>query len=82
MDRCVKAIFGRFFARVDEHDGIFERSTPDGLVKLDLSPRLAQIEAAPFPYNSMEDLVADFAKLMGLDPAVAGALVKDASIRA
>jgi CubicO group peptidase (beta-lactamase class C family) len=43
----------------------------------EIEPRLAQIEAAPFPYNSMEDLAADFAGIMGLAPAVAGALVKD-----
>lgn len=43
----------------------------------EIEPRVARIEAAPFPYNSMEDLVTDFAKLMGFDPAVAGTLVKD-----
>jgi CubicO group peptidase (beta-lactamase class C family) len=30
----------------------------------EIEPRLARIEAAPFPYNSMEDLVTDFAKLL------------------
>ena len=43
----------------------------------EIEPRVARIEAAPFPYKSMEDLVTDFAKLMGFDPAVAGTLVKD-----
>jgi CubicO group peptidase (beta-lactamase class C family) len=40
-------------------------------------PQVAPVEAAPFPYNSMEDLVTDFAKIMGFPPAVAGAVVSD-----
>jgi CubicO group peptidase (beta-lactamase class C family) len=40
-------------------------------------PQVAPIEAAPFPNTSPESLVADFARLMGLEPAVAGALIKD-----
>ncbi|AGA28458.1 EstA family serine hydrolase [Singulisphaera acidiphila] len=43
----------------------------------EVEPRIARIEAAPFPYKSMEDLAPDFAKLMGLDLAVAVTLVKD-----
>jgi CubicO group peptidase (beta-lactamase class C family) len=43
----------------------------------EIEPRVARLELAPFPYNSMEDLAPDFAKVMGLDPAVAGILVKD-----
>ena len=43
----------------------------------EIEPRVARLETAPFPYNSMETMVTDFGKLMGLDPAVAGAVVKN-----
>ncbi|PRD50044.1 serine hydrolase domain-containing protein [Phyllobacterium myrsinacearum] len=65
---------GTFFA--EEIAGPLGLSAWIGLPE-EIETRLALIEAAPFPYNSMEDLVADFAKLMRLDPAVAAALVKD-----
>jgi CubicO group peptidase (beta-lactamase class C family) len=39
--------------------------------------RVAPVEAAPPSAKFPADLVADFAKTMGLEPAVAGAVVKD-----
>lgn len=42
----------------------------------EIEPRVAQVERAPFPYDSPADMVADFAAIMELDPAVAGALVQ------
>jgi len=41
-----------------------------------IEPRVARVEQAPFPYDSPEKLVADFAAIVGLDPAVAGPLVQ------
>jgi CubicO group peptidase (beta-lactamase class C family) len=41
----------------------------------EIEPRVAKLATAPFPYNSMEDMVGDFARLMRLEPAVAGAVV-------
>lgn len=41
-----------------------------------IEPRVARVEQAPFPYDSPEKLVTDFAAIMGLDPAVAGAMAQ------
>lgn len=65
---------GTFFA--EEIARPLELSAWIGLPE-EIEPRVARLEVAPFPYGSPDDLVADFAKLMGLDPVVAGTLVKD-----
>ena len=65
---------GTFFA--EEIAGPLGLSAWIGLPE-EIEPRVARLEAAPFPYTSMEDLATDFGKLMGLDQAVAEALVKD-----
>jgi CubicO group peptidase (beta-lactamase class C family) len=41
-----------------------------------IEPRVARLAVQPFPYDSIEDLAADFATLMGLDPIVAERLVQ------
>jgi CubicO group peptidase (beta-lactamase class C family) len=41
----------------------------------EIEPRRAEPDQAPFPYDSPEKLVAEFAEVMRIDPAVAGALV-------
>ncbi|UFX45363.1 beta-lactamase family protein [Bradyrhizobium sp. 41S5] len=65
---------GTFFA--EEIARPLELSAWIGLPE-EIEPRVARLEVAPFPYDSPEDLVTDFARLMRLDPAVAGTLVKD-----
>jgi CubicO group peptidase (beta-lactamase class C family) len=42
----------------------------------EIEPRVARLDAAPFPYDSVADMATDFGALMGLDPAVAQALVR------
>lgn len=65
---------GTFFA--EEIAGPLGLSAWIGLPE-EIEPRVARREEAPFPFNSMQDLVKDFAAAMGLDPAIAGALMKD-----
>jgi CubicO group peptidase (beta-lactamase class C family) len=65
---------GTFFA--DEVVGPLGISAWIGLPEA-IEPRIAKLEVAPFPYNSMEDMVGDFAQMMGFEPAVAGAVVRD-----
>lgn len=64
---------GTFFA--DEIAGPLGLSAWISLPE-EIETRVARLEQAPFPYNSVEDLATDFGGLMGLDPAVAGALVQ------
>jgi CubicO group peptidase (beta-lactamase class C family) len=42
----------------------------------EIESRVARLETASFPYDSVEELAADFGTLMGLDSAAAGTLVK------
>ena len=72
--RITGKTLGAFFA--DEIAGPLGLSAWIGLPE-EIEPRVAPIEAAPFPYGSPEELVADFAKVMGFDLAVAGTLVKE-----
>ncbi|SIO66241.1 CubicO group peptidase, beta-lactamase class C family [Singulisphaera sp. GP187] len=77
VGEVVKRITGRslgtFFA--EEIAGPLGLSAWIGLPE-EIEPRVARLDAAPFPYNSVEDMATDFGALMGLDPAVAVALVK------
>ena len=70
--RITGKTLGTFFA--EEIAGPLGLSSWIGLPE-EVEPRIAKLEVAPFPYNSPEDLVADFAAAMGIDPAVAGTLV-------
>jgi len=65
---------GKFFA--DEIAGPLGLSAWIGLPE-EIEPRVSHAEQAPYTFDSPETLVADFAAFMGLDPAVAGALVKE-----
>jgi CubicO group peptidase (beta-lactamase class C family) len=77
VGEVVKHVTGRslgtFFAQ--EIAGPLGLSAWIGLPE-EIETRVAQLDTAPFPYNSVEDMATDFGALMGLDPAVALALVK------
>lgn len=73
VKRITGKSLGRFFAQ--EIAGPLGLSAWIGLPE-EIEPRVARIEAAPFPYDSPADMVADFAAIMGLDLAVAGAVVQ------
>lgn len=59
---------GRFFA--DEVAGPLGLSTWIGLPE-ECESRVARLEHAPFPYDSVEGLANDFAAQIGIDPAMA-----------
>ncbi|MGH6616565.1 serine hydrolase domain-containing protein [Sphingomonas sp.] len=71
--RITGKTLGNFFA--DEIAGPLGLSAWVGLPE-EIEPCVATLATAPFPYNSMEDMVADFARLMRLEPAVAGAVMQ------
>jgi CubicO group peptidase (beta-lactamase class C family) len=73
VGRITGRSLGAFFA--EEVAGPLGLSAWIGLPAT-IEPRVALLETTPFPYNSVEDLAADFGTLMGLDPAAAGALVQ------
>ncbi|OKO78816.1 beta-lactamase [Bradyrhizobium sp. AS23.2] len=64
---------GTFFA--EEIARPLELSAWIGLPEA-IEPRVARVEQAPYPYDSPEKLMGDFAVILGLDPAVAGRLVQ------
>jgi CubicO group peptidase (beta-lactamase class C family) len=65
---------GTFFA--EEIAGPLGLSAWIGLPE-EIEPRVAPIEHEPYPDNFMGDMVADFAKVMGWDLAVAMAVMKE-----
>ncbi|WNG38008.1 beta-lactamase family protein [Archangium violaceum] len=73
VKRITGKSLGTFFA--EELAGPLGLSAWIGLPE-EIEPRVARVEQAPFPYDSPEELVTDFAALMGLDPTVAGPLVQ------
>lgn len=73
VKRITGKSLGTFFA--EEIAAPLGLSAWIGLPK-EIETRVAQPEQAPFPYNSPEELATDFGALMGLEPAVAVALVQ------